>query len=318
MIVPDVSFSLPLGIWTLTSFFRALPAELEAAAQVDGCTPLQAFRRVILPLAVPGIFTTAILVFIGAWNEFMIANSMTQTPDAQPVTVAIAQFSGISQFDQPFGTQMAAGVVVTIPLVVLVLLFQRRIVSGLTAGGVEVSGLSVLMIGGSGIISAAVAHEVVALGHTLTLVNRGRSPQARCRAAAEAADRRCARCRCGAGALLEGAGFDVVVDWLAFDADDIERDIALFAGQGGPVRVHQLRIRAIRRRRASLPVRESTPLRNPFWEYSRNKIAAEDRLARGVPRARLPDDHRAPLAHVRRDDGAVRRRLDGRRPDAPG
>jgi multiple sugar transport system permease protein len=137
MIIPDISFSLPLGVWILASFFRAMPWELEAAARVDGCTRGQAFRKVILPLAVPGVFTTAILVFISAWNEFMIANSMSQTSASQPVTVAIAQFSGISQYDTPYGTQMAAGVIVTIPLIILVLLFQRRIISGLTAGGVK-------------------------------------------------------------------------------------------------------------------------------------------------------------------------------------
>lgn len=137
MIVPDISFTLPLGIWILTSFFVAMPWELEDAARIDGCTPFQAFRKVILPLALPGVFTTAILVFISAWNEFMIANSMSQTPASQPVTVAVAQFTGDSQFDQPFGTQMAAGVVVTVPLVILVLLFQRKIISGLTAGGVK-------------------------------------------------------------------------------------------------------------------------------------------------------------------------------------
>jgi multiple sugar transport system permease protein len=137
MIIPDISFSLPLGVYILTSFFRAMPWELEEAARVDGATRVQSFRLVILPLAVPGIFTTAILVFISAWNEFMIANSMSQTPDSQPVTVAIAQFTGISQYDQPYGTQMAAGVIVTVPLIVLVLIFQRRIVAGLTAGGVK-------------------------------------------------------------------------------------------------------------------------------------------------------------------------------------
>jgi multiple sugar transport system permease protein len=137
MIIPDISFTLPLAVWILTGFFVAMPWELEEAARIDGCTPGQAFRKVLLPLAVPGVFTTAILVFIAAWNEFMIASSMTQTPDAQPVTVAIAKFTGDSQFDQPFGTQMAAGVVVTVPLVILVLLFQRRIISGLTSGGVK-------------------------------------------------------------------------------------------------------------------------------------------------------------------------------------
>jgi multiple sugar transport system permease protein len=137
MVIPDISFSLPLGIWVLTSFFRAMPWELEEAAQIDGCTRRQAFMKIILPLAVPGVFTTAILIFIAAWNEFMIANSMSQTSRSQPVTVAVAQFTGISQFDQPYGTQMAAGVIVTIPLIIIVLIFQRRIVSGLTAGGVK-------------------------------------------------------------------------------------------------------------------------------------------------------------------------------------
>lgn len=137
MIIPDISFALPLGVWILTSFLAAMPWELEEAARVDGCTPLQSFRKIMLPLAAPGVFTTAILVFINTWNEFLIANSMSQTPDVRPVTVAIAMFTGDSQFDQPFGTQMAAGVVVTVPLVILVLLFQRRIISGLTAGGTK-------------------------------------------------------------------------------------------------------------------------------------------------------------------------------------
>ncbi|HZD02800.1 MAG TPA: carbohydrate ABC transporter permease [Actinomycetes bacterium] len=137
MIIPDTSFTLPLTIWILYSFFREMPWELEQAAKVDGATPGQAFRRVILPLAAPGVFTAAILVFIYAWNEFMIALAVTQTYAAKPVTVAIATFTGALGMQQPFGTQMAAGVIVTIPLVILVLLFQRRIVAGLTAGGVK-------------------------------------------------------------------------------------------------------------------------------------------------------------------------------------
>jgi len=136
MIIPDVSFTLPLAIWILTSFFAEMPWELEQAAKIDGCTPGQAFRLVILPLAAPGVFTTMILVFINAWNEYLIASVMS-TPETQPPTVAIAKFVGESQFQQPFGTQMAAGVVVTIPLVILVLAFQKRIVAGLTAGGVK-------------------------------------------------------------------------------------------------------------------------------------------------------------------------------------
>ena len=137
MIVPSLSFALPLAVWTLTAFFRQMPRELEQAAMVDGCTPAQAFRKIILPLAAPGVFTTAIITFIAAWNEFLIALSMVQIKEHQTANVIISQFTGTSGRDQPFGSQMAAGVVVTIPLVIAVLLFQRRIVAGLTAGGVK-------------------------------------------------------------------------------------------------------------------------------------------------------------------------------------
>jgi multiple sugar transport system permease protein len=137
MIISDISFTLPLAIYVLTTFFSEMPWELEMAAKVDGATPGQAFRKVIIPLAAPGVFTSAIIVFIAAWNEFLIAYTMTSTLKSQPVTVAIAKFTGVSRFEQPFGTIMAAGVLVTIPLVILVLLFQRRIVAGLTAGGVK-------------------------------------------------------------------------------------------------------------------------------------------------------------------------------------
>lgn len=137
MIVPNISFALPLAIWTLTSFFREMPWELEQAAKVDGATPVQAFRMIILPLAAPGVFTTTILVFIAAWNEYLIASNVSIDGTTSPVTVAIAKFTGSSQFEQPFGTQMAAGVIATIPLVILVLLFQRRIVEGLTSGGLK-------------------------------------------------------------------------------------------------------------------------------------------------------------------------------------
>ena len=137
MIVPSLSFALPLAVWLLTAFFRQMPRELEQAAMVDGCTPAQAFRKVILPLAAPGVFTTAIITFIAAWNEFLIALSMVNKKEFQTANVVISQFTGASGRDQPFGSQMAAGVVVTIPLVIAVLLFQRRIVAGLTAGGVK-------------------------------------------------------------------------------------------------------------------------------------------------------------------------------------
>jgi multiple sugar transport system permease protein len=137
MIVPSMSFALPLAVWTLTTFFRQMPKELEEAAMVDGLTRGQAFRKIIIPLAAPGMFTTAIITFIAAWNEFLIALSMVNEKSMQTATVAISRFTGVTGFDTPFGTQMAAGVVVTVPLVVVVLIFQRRIIAGLTAGGVK-------------------------------------------------------------------------------------------------------------------------------------------------------------------------------------
>ncbi|GGZ65567.1 carbohydrate ABC transporter permease [Streptomyces bluensis] len=137
MIIPSMSFALPLAVWNLTAFFRQMPTELEKAAQVDGCTPAQAFRKVMLPLAAPGVFTTAILVFILSWNEFLIAVSVVNEPQKMTANVILSLFTGAYKYDQPFGTQMAAGVVVTLPLVVAVLFFQRRIVDGLTAGGLK-------------------------------------------------------------------------------------------------------------------------------------------------------------------------------------
>ncbi|QRV01932.1 carbohydrate ABC transporter permease [Arcanobacterium phocisimile] len=137
MILPSLSFALPLAVWNLHSFFRQMPVELEQAAMIDGCTPGQAFRKIIMPLAAPGVFTTAIIVFISAWNEFMIAVTMVNDQAMQTAPVAISKFGGVSQFETPYGSQMAAGIVVTIPLVILVLIFQRRIVAGLAAGGVK-------------------------------------------------------------------------------------------------------------------------------------------------------------------------------------
>ena len=137
MIIPDLSFSLPLAVWNLTSFFRQMPQELEQSAMVDGCTPGQAFRKVILPIAAPGIFTTAIIIFLGAGNEFLVAVTMINNPAMQPATVLLSKFTGASQFNTPFGSQMAAGVIMTLPLVIMVLLFQRRIVAGLAAGGLK-------------------------------------------------------------------------------------------------------------------------------------------------------------------------------------
>jgi multiple sugar transport system permease protein len=137
VILPYLSFGLPLAVWNLTAFFRQLPIELEQAAMVDGCTPGQAFRKVIIPLAAPGVFTTAIIVFIGSWNEFLVALTFLQDPAKQTATVAISKFTGTTGFDTPYGSIMAAGVIVTVPLLIAVLLFQRRIVAGLTAGGVK-------------------------------------------------------------------------------------------------------------------------------------------------------------------------------------
>lgn len=137
LIIPKLTFALPLAIYTLTSFFREIPKELEESAYMDGASPFQAFYKVILPLAVPGLATTAILVFISVWNEFLLAVTLTTSPEARTVPVAITFFSGTSQFDQPIGTISAASVLVTIPLVILVLIFQKRIVSGLTAGAVK-------------------------------------------------------------------------------------------------------------------------------------------------------------------------------------
>ena len=136
-IIPSLSFGLPLCVWNLTAFFRQLPVELEQAAMVDGCTPGEAFRKVILPLAAPGVFTTAILTFIAVWNEFMISLTFLQARDMKTATVALSQFTGTLGFNTPYGSIMAAGVITTIPLLVLVLFFQRRIVAGLTAGGVK-------------------------------------------------------------------------------------------------------------------------------------------------------------------------------------
>jgi multiple sugar transport system permease protein len=137
LIIPYMTFTLPLAIYTLSAFFRQIPYELEEAAQVDGATPFQALVRIIAPLAAPGVFTTIILVFIFAWNDFVFAFALTSTTAAQTVPAAIALFPGASQFTQPTGSIAAAAMVVTIPIIVVVLLFQRRIVAGLTAGAVK-------------------------------------------------------------------------------------------------------------------------------------------------------------------------------------
>jgi multiple sugar transport system permease protein len=137
LIIPYLTFALPLAIYTMVAFFREIPWELEQAAQVDGATPWQAFTRVILPLAAPGVFTAAILVFIFAWNDFVFAITLTSSDASRTVPAAMAFFQGESTFSAPTGSIAAAAVLVTIPIIIFVLIFQRRIVAGLTAGAVK-------------------------------------------------------------------------------------------------------------------------------------------------------------------------------------
>jgi multiple sugar transport system permease protein len=137
LIFPYIAFGLPLGIYTLSAFFREIPWELEKAAKMDGATPFQAFVKVIAPLAAPGMVTTAILVFLFCWNEFLLAISLTSTIAARTAPAALAFFTGSSQFAVPTGSISAAAVVITIPIIIFVLLFQRRIVAGLTSGAVK-------------------------------------------------------------------------------------------------------------------------------------------------------------------------------------
>ena len=137
LIIPYLSLTLPISIWTLAAFFRQIPWELEQAAQVDGATTWQAFRKAIVPLAAPGVFTTALIAFFIAWNDFVYGISLTSTSAARPVPAALAFFTGASQFEEPTGAISAAAVVVTVPVVILVLMFQRQIVSGLTQGAVK-------------------------------------------------------------------------------------------------------------------------------------------------------------------------------------
>jgi multiple sugar transport system permease protein len=137
LIIPYIAFGLPLGIYTLSAFFREIPWELEKAAKMDGATPFQAFLKVIAPLAAPGMVTTAILVFLFCWNEFLLAFTLTATTAARTAPAALAFFTGSSQFAVPTGSISAAAVVITIPIIIFVLLFQRLIVAGLTSGAVK-------------------------------------------------------------------------------------------------------------------------------------------------------------------------------------
>lgn len=137
LIIPYMSFTLPLAIWTLSAFFREIPWEMEQAAQVDGATSWQAFRKVIVPLAAPGVFTAAILTFFFAWNEFVLAISLTSTTSSRTVPAQMSYFVGPDPFNPPYGQLATASVVVTVPIIIIVLLFQRKIVAGLTSGAVK-------------------------------------------------------------------------------------------------------------------------------------------------------------------------------------
>jgi multiple sugar transport system permease protein len=137
LIIPYITFALPLTIYTLSAFFREIPWELEKAAKMDGATPYQAFRKVITPLAMPGVFTTAILAFIACWNDFLFAISLTSTERARTVPAAMSYFTGATTFEKPTAAIAAAAVVITIPIIIFVLFFQRRIVAGLTSGAVK-------------------------------------------------------------------------------------------------------------------------------------------------------------------------------------
>jgi len=135
LVLPYTTFALPLCIWILTAFFREIPKELEESGKVDGATPMQTFTKIILPLAAPGLFTSAILVFISAWNEFLLSLTFNTADNMRTVPVGIALFSG--EFEFPWGEIAAASVIVTVPLIIMVLAFQKRIIAGLTSGAVK-------------------------------------------------------------------------------------------------------------------------------------------------------------------------------------
>ena len=137
LIIPYLTFALPLTIYILVSFFREIPKDLEEAALVDGATRFQAFRKVVVPLAAPGLATAAILTFIASWNEFLLAVTLTATTGARTVPAEISFFTGATEHQIPYGSISAASVTISVPLILLVLLFQKRIVAGLTAGAVK-------------------------------------------------------------------------------------------------------------------------------------------------------------------------------------
>lgn len=135
LVLPYITITLPLAIWILSTFFKRIPFELDESAKLDGATPFQTFRKVIFPLAAPGVFTTGILVFIAAWNEYLFALTINSDDRWRTIPVGISMYQ--SQYSIPWGDITAATVIVTIPIVILVLIFQRRIVSGLTSGSVK-------------------------------------------------------------------------------------------------------------------------------------------------------------------------------------
>lgn len=135
LVIANTTFALPLALWVLTSFFKALPDDLYKAARIDGCTPLQAFLKVLLPLSAPGLITTGLLVFVFAWNEFLYALTFVSSPQKRTVPVAIALFA--AEHAEPWTEVAAASVVATLPLLILTLVFQRRLIAGLTAGAVK-------------------------------------------------------------------------------------------------------------------------------------------------------------------------------------
>jgi multiple sugar transport system permease protein len=137
LIIPYLTFALPLAIYILTSFFKEIPKSLEEAALVDGATYFQAFRKIVLPLAAPGLVTAGLLTAFFVWNEFLLAQTLTSSPKAFTVPVAVANFTGSEKFEIPLGTISAASVVITVPLVAAVIIFQKRIVAGMTAGAVK-------------------------------------------------------------------------------------------------------------------------------------------------------------------------------------
>jgi trehalose/maltose transport system permease protein len=137
LVITYLTFTLPFTVWVMTQFFKAMPGELEEAALVDGAGPMRVFWQILLPLALPGLVTTGLLAFIAAWNEFLFALTFTNNYNARTVQVAIAQFAGRTEFEQPYADKMAASVLVTVPLIILVLIFQRKILAGLTAGAVK-------------------------------------------------------------------------------------------------------------------------------------------------------------------------------------